>query len=111
MLTMDFRDLGDEDLSAAYLACGLVVQAFLLKHRYKRGDISDEQLVRLGRVAHRDAARFLKGLERDRPELARKVREVFPEFDPGLFLAGQRMPFARKIKFVRKRKLAAPRAN
>lgn len=105
-LMFEFKDLDDEDLSAAYLAHSLVMQGFLLRHRYNGNDLSDEQLLRIGRLAHRDAAHFLGKLERDFPELARRAREVDGEFDPDAFLAKQRMPYLQQTKYVPPRKPA-----
>lgn len=103
-LMVDFNDLGDEDLSAACLARSLVMQGFLLRHRYNGSDLSDEQLLRVGQLAHREAGRFLDKLERDLPDLARKVREINGEFDPDSFLAMQRMPYQQQVKYVPPRK-------
>lgn len=102
-LTVDFKDLGDEELSAGYLAHSLVMQGFLLRHRYN-GELSDERLLRIGELAHRDAAHFLNKLARDFPELARRVREVDGEFVPDSFLAKQRMPYLQQVKYVPPRK-------
>ena len=105
-LTVDFNDLGDEDASAAFLARSLIEWAFLIRHRYNTKGLSDEQLVRMGRIAYRGSAYFIKKLGRDLPELAEQIEAVYPAFDPEAFLIAEKMPYSRRTSYVPRRRSA-----
>ena len=95
---VDFRDFGNDDLSAGFLACSLVEHAFLIKHGASARLLTDEQVVRLSRNARRDAFRFVARLGSRFPKIAEVIAGTYPEFSETDAIAYARKPHADRSK-------------
>jgi hypothetical protein len=91
-----FRDFGDDDTSAGFVACTLIEQAFLIQFGGNEDSPSDERVVRIARMARRDALRFASKISARFPSVAEVVTSSWPEFSEAAVIAkAQKTPRER----------------